>query len=110
MIMVVPCCQHELNKKLQCKALEPATRYGLIKERMSALLTDAMRANLLEERGYDTQILEFIDMEHTPKNLLIRGVRRSKMKAGRRRAYADELANFLGTELTLNQLLKESTD
>ena len=109
-IMVVPCCQHELNKKLQCKALEPATRYGLLKERMSALLTDAMRANLLEEQGYDTQILEFIDMEHTPKNLLIRGVRRSKMKAGHIRAYADELANFLGTELTLNQLLKESTD
>ena len=109
-IMVVPCCQHELNKKLQCKALEPATRYGLLKERMSALLTDAMRANLLEEQGYDTQILEFIDMEHTPKNLLIRGVRRSKMKAGHRRAYADELANFLGTELTSNQLLKESTD
>lgn len=75
-IMVVPCCQHELNRKLRCKELEPATRYGLIKERISALLTDALRANVLEEQGYDTQILEFIDMEHTPKNLLIRESKR----------------------------------
>lgn len=49
--------------------LEPVLRYGILKERMSALITDAVRADLLESKGYDTQILEFIDMEHTPKNL-----------------------------------------
>lgn len=79
-IFAVPCCQHEVNRQLQSDLLAPAIKYGIIKERMSALLTDAIRANLLEEMGYDTDILEFIDMEHTPKNLLIRGVKKHKMK------------------------------
>ena len=57
-------------------------RYGVIRERMSALITDAVRANLLEQQGYETQILEFIDMEHTPKNLLIRAVKRAQKAAG----------------------------
>ena len=76
MILAVPCCQHEVNRQIHCKELEPLLRYGVIKERMSALITDAIRAGLLEQQGYDTQILEFIDMEHTPKNLLIRAVKR----------------------------------
>lgn len=79
-IFAVPCCQHEVNRQLKSELLAPALKYGIIKERMSALLTDAIRANLLEEMGYDTDILEFIDMEHTPKNLLIRGVKKHKMK------------------------------
>ena len=66
-ILSVPCCQHELNRQISCAALEPVLQYGIIKERMAALITDALRANLLEEQGYDTQLLEFIDMEHTPK-------------------------------------------
>ena len=78
-ILSVPCCQHELNRQIHCKELEAATKYGLIKERMAALLTDAIRADLLEEQGYDTQILEFIDMEHTPKNILIRAVKKTGM-------------------------------
>lgn len=79
-IFAVPCCQHEVNRQLKSDLLAPALKYGLIKERMAALLTDAVRANLLEEMGYDTDVLEFIDMEHTPKNILIRGVKRTKMK------------------------------
>lgn len=74
-IFSVPCCQHEVNRQIENKDLAPVLKYGLIKERMSALLTDAIRANLLEEHGYDTQVLEFIDMEHTPKNILIRAVK-----------------------------------
>lgn len=74
----VPCCQHELNEKISSELLEPVLKYGLLKERISALLTDGIRANLLESRGYSTQILEFIDMEHTPKNLLIRAVKNGK--------------------------------
>ncbi len=74
-ILSVPCCQHELNAQIKSELLEPALKYGLIRERMSALFTDAIRANLLEEAGYRVQLLEFIDMEHTPKNILIRAVR-----------------------------------
>ena len=77
-ILAVPCCQHEVNRQIHCKELEPLLRYGVIKERMSALITDALRAGLLEQQGYETQILEFIDMEHTPKNLLIRAVKRPR--------------------------------
>lgn len=75
-IFSVPCCQHELNRQISCDALAPVLKYGLIRERMAALITDAVRAELLEAQGYDTQILEFIDMEHTPKNVLIRAVKK----------------------------------
>ena len=78
-IFAVPCCQHEVNRQIENEMLAPVLRYGLIKERISALITDGIRAALLEECGYDTQILEFIDMEHTPKNILIRAVKREKM-------------------------------
>ena len=73
-ILSVPCCQHELNGQIRSDIFEPIMDYGLLKERFSALATDGIRAKLLEAAGYDTQILEFIDMEHTPKNILIRGV------------------------------------
>ena len=79
-ILSVPCCQHELNNQMENEMLQPVLRYGIIKERMAALMTDALRAELLEQNGYDVQILEFIDMSHTPKNLLIRGVKRKKEK------------------------------
>ena len=74
-ILSVPCCQHELNRQIKNPLMKPVFGYGLIKERMAALYTDAIRAQVLEYRGYRTQILEFIDMEHTPKNILIRAVR-----------------------------------
>jgi SAM-dependent methyltransferase len=77
-ILSVPCCQHELNRQLQNDILKPVLKYGIVKERLSALITDALRAELLEAQGYKVQLLEFIDMEHTPKNILIRAVKRSK--------------------------------
>lgn len=112
-IFSVPCCQHELNRQMSCELLNPVFKYGLIKERMAALLTDAYRANLLEEYGYDTQILEFIDMEHTPKNILIRAVKRNGMsyrpgeisKSKKTKEELKELAEFLHIQPTLQTLL-----
>lgn len=79
-ILSVPCCQHELNRQIKNEVLEPILKYGLLKERMAALITDGLRAEYLEQEGYTTQILEFIDMEHTPKNILIRAVKNKKKK------------------------------
>lgn len=108
-ILSVPCCQHELNRQLHCDELEPILGYGLIKERMAALMTDAIRARLLEEQGYDTQILEFIDMEHTPKNILIRAVRRNHMKynAGKNHGKLMQMEELLHVRPTLQTLLEK---
>lgn len=106
-IMAVPCCQHEVNKQMTCRELQPILKYGLIKERMAALITDAVRANILEEQGYDTQILEFIDMEHTPKNLLIRAVKRSGNVRITGKKYVEGTLEFLNINPTLKKLLEE---
>ena len=103
-ILSVPCCQHEVNKQIKNEMLEPVLRYGILKERMSALITDAVRANLLENKGYDTQILEFIDMEHTPKNLLIRAVKTGKKQDERK---MQEMLTALNIHPTLDRLLNE---
>ena len=79
-ILSVPCCQHEVNAQLKNDRMQPIFKYGIIKEHMAALMTDALRANLLEQAGYETQILEFIELEHTPKNLLIRAVKTIKSR------------------------------
>lgn len=80
-------------------------KYGLLKERMAALITDGIRANLLEEQGYQVQVMEFIDMEHTPKNILIRAVREANPK--RRETKVSEMTKLLGVENTLQKLLFE---
>ncbi|MDR2044060.1 MAG: SAM-dependent methyltransferase [Clostridium sp.] len=110
-ILAVPCCQHELNRQLSCEVLAPILRYGIIKERISALVTDALRANLLKEQGYEVQILEFIDMEHTRKNLLIRGVKKQGMSGKQAREDHGRESNraameFLGVSPTLRKLLE----
>ncbi len=71
-ILAVPCCQHEFLKKIKNDKMIPMMKYGIIKEKLASLLTDSVRANVLEIMGYRTQVLEFIDMEHTPKNIMIR--------------------------------------
>jgi hypothetical protein len=105
--MAVPCCQHEVNKQISCAKLQPILKYGLIKERISALITDAVRANLLEEQGYDTQIVEFIDMEHTPKNLLIRAVKRNGGKKMKKERSIQETLDMLHIDPTLKKLLEK---
>lgn len=109
-ILSVPCCQHEVNEQLSSKTMEPLFRYGLIKERMAALITDALRAELLTACGYKVQILEFIDMEHTPKNLLIRAVKKvhpDKEECRIARLRSEELAKQLGIRPKLMELLDE---
>lgn len=103
-ILSVPCCQHELNGQMHNENLSPIMSYGLLKERMAALATDGLRAKLLEMEGYKTQILEFIDMEHTPKNILIRAVKQTQPVDALTEDYKN-CVNMLGVEPTLERLL-----
>lgn len=108
MIFSVPCCQHELNGQMRSESFSILTRYGIVKERVAALCTDAIRANLLEYCGYKTQLLEFIDLEHTPKNILIRAVKRGGSQKGREK-YLDEARRLMeefSFEPALYKLLK----
>jgi SAM-dependent methyltransferase len=113
-ILAVPCCQHELYQHLQETALPPLTHFGIIRERFASMATDSLRTSLLSAVGYQTQLLEFIETEHTPKNLLIRAVLR-KSQLGEGQVQADtalqEVASFaaqLGVpRLTLERQLIE---
>ena len=114
-ILAVPCCQHELNRQIKSDSLKPVLKYGIIKERLAALLTDALRANLLEQQGYETQILEFIDMEHTPKNLLIRAVKKNGMRPGSgsgvsKNSDIQPVMELLHVAPTLEKLLNRNMD
>lgn len=105
-ILSVPCCQHEVNRQIKSEVLQPIFKYGLIQERMAALITDGLRARLLEEFGYKVQVMEFIDMEHTPKNILIRAVKETNAKPNEKSIENyEELRRFLNVDPTLYQLL-----
>lgn len=91
LIFSVPCCQHELNNQLQPENLALLSRYGIVKERFSALLTDAIRGNLLTTQGYKTQLLEFVDLSHTPKNIMIRAVRSPMLPASVKNKAREEI-------------------
>ena len=125
-ILSVPCCQHEVNRQLERKlpgkskqgkmkakaaasvptVLDPILDYGLLRERFAALVTDGLRAKRLESEGYETQVLEFIDMEHTPKNILLRAVKKGSPaeKSGKE---AEACEKFLQIQPTLGELLTE---
>lgn len=106
-ILSVPCCQHELNQTITKKAINPTLlpflEHGIIKEHFCALATDTLRGKILEDYGYSIQLLEFIDAEHTPKNILIRGIKKAK-KETPQKGYQD-FAQALGVTLTLEKLL-----
>lgn len=105
-ILSVPCCQHELNYQIKSEDLSVVFQYGLLKERIAALITDGLRAEMLEQCGYDTQVLEFIDMEHTPKNILIRGVKRNKGRENDFEKY-DSCCKALHVTPMIGRLLKK---
>ncbi|NLG02656.1 MAG: SAM-dependent methyltransferase [Clostridia bacterium] len=105
-ILSVPCCQHELNEQISNELMKPVLKYGLLKERIAALMTDGIRAEYLEQMGYQVNVMEFIDMEHTPKNILLRAV-----KTGSRKKTDPELSKLLEEfhlEPTLKKLINES--
>ena len=103
-IFSVPCCQHELNYQMESEKFSLMTRYGIIKERFSALVTDAIRGNLLEYMGYNVNLLEFVDLSHTPKNILIRAVKNpNKVKEVKDKAM-DEVRRMM-EEYGLSQAL-----
>ena len=106
-ILSVPCCQHEMNRSVKRNTLPPITEYGILKERFSALSTDALRAKLLESQGYEVQVMEFIDLAHSPKNLLIRARKSAPSEKKRRlaRENAETLLRRLCGESTLHRLL-----
>ena len=108
LIFSVPCCQHELNGQMKTDELSILTRYGIIQERTAALLTDAIRGNLLTVSGYKTQLLEFVDLSHTPKNILIRAVRTVLPKSVREEARneVEAVKKQFGLKPTLDELLK----
>ena len=108
MIFSVPCCQHEFNHQMEANTLSILTKYGIIQERMAALMTDAVRGNLLEAVGYKTQLLEFIDIAHSPKNILIRASKSKVSKEKKEKALkeVDSLISEFNFNPTLLNLLK----
>lgn len=109
MIFSVPCCQHEFNSQMETENLSLISKYGIIKERMAALMTDAVRGNLLEACGYRTQLLEFIDIAHSPKNILIRASKGGVSKDKKEKALKEvnNLIKEFNFKPTLLELLKD---
>ncbi|MEG1104673.1 MAG: SAM-dependent methyltransferase [Oscillospiraceae bacterium] len=112
LILSVPCCQHELNAQMQSESLAALTRYGIVKERVAALVTDAIRGNILTYCGYSTQLLEFVDMAHTPKNILIRAVKANIPNKEKTKALNEvhSLIKELNVTPTLYRLLVQKND
>ena len=106
-ILSVPCCQHELNKQLKNPVMQPMLKHGIIRERLTEIVTDSARAALLETCGYSVQLMEFIATEHTPKNLLIRAVKQARKPALSKAEQYRKFADFWGISPKLEKVLSE---
>ncbi len=96
-IFAVPCCQHELFNQIKHPDLEPLLRHGVIRDKFATLVTDTLRMTALEVMSYETQMLEFIDLEHTPKNILIRAYLKPQTETSEEKAvktYVDYRNSF----------------
>ena len=109
-IISVPCCQHELNKQFKSRNFQMLGDYGLIQERFCALLTDTIRAELLKSRNYNVQIMEFVDLAHTPKNAMIRAELRKQHNpdCSRHLKNVENLMNEFSVTPTLYTILNKS--
>lgn len=108
-ILSVPCCQHEVNKQIKSERLSAITKYGIVKERVAALMTDSVRGCMLEYKGYKTDVMEFVDFEHSPKNILIRAVKGNVSEKKRTKSF-EEAINIMdefGFEQKLYRLLND---
>lgn len=105
-ILAVPCCHHEAYTQIENITLAPILKHGILKERIAALVTDGLRAQLLESCGYDVSVMEFIDMAHTPKNILIKALLKSKTTSTNSYKAYEEASQMLHLDLTLNKNLK----
>lgn len=116
-ILSVPCCQHEINSQLEKQKIKSESpfasieRFGILRERFAAIATDAIRAELLEQCGYTVQVLEFIDMSHTPKNILIRAVKKQSdnFKNKESKIRIKSLLDELYCNQTLEKLLSKES-
>lgn len=105
-IFSVPCCQHEVNKTIQKGGdFDILLSHGLFQERFSALLTDAIRAAVLEDEGYDVDVIEFIDFAHSPKNLMLR-CHRTGHRGTKKLTESRRLRDQYGFEQTLLSLVE----
>jgi SAM-dependent methyltransferase len=109
-ILAVPCCQHELLGQIESRELAPLLGHGVLKERFAAEVTDAVRAHLLGLAGYDVQVLEFVELEHTAKNVLIRAVRRPARDRTRLAAEYSSIKAALGIDPALERLLGDRVE
>jgi SAM-dependent methyltransferase len=111
-ILSVPCCQHELMPQVKNDILRPMLAHGIIKERFASLATDAVRARILDILDYKTQLIEFIDMEHTPKNVLIRAVKGKNSRSDRKRLIREyvEFKRFLHIDPYLERALRDKLE
>ena len=104
-IFSVPCCQHEINASIKKGGdMDIMLSHGIIKERLSALLTDSIRAAVLEDMGYSVDMIEFVDFEHSPKNIMIRAKKNGKQSDSGR-----EKAKLLCEKYSFSQKLLELT-
>lgn len=109
-ILAVPCCHHECYTQLQNHTLAPLLKHGILKERMAALITDGMRAQMLEAKGYKVNVMEFIDMAHTPKNILIRAIKTQSNWDEKAYTAYETLSKALNLDLTIGNLANNSKE
>lgn len=114
-ILAVPCCQHEFNEKMSANKKSkffdfenPMGKHGILLEKFASLATDSFRAQSLELCGFKTKVMEFIDMEHTPKNILIKAIKENSSRDTliKKLEEYENFKNFLGIEPILDDLLR----
>lgn len=109
LLLLVPCCQHELFRQVSNEKMSPILKHGILKERMSSMITDSIRGNILEILGYSVEIFEFIDTEHTPKNIVIRAINKNSPSKQAKLEYY-EFKKMWNIDPYLEKCLKDKID